>query len=89
MKNTTNARGTYSMTEEYMQPQEVKMFLSLKSRKKFESPKLTPFFQHRNSRAVQHDIYTEPTSEVKPLPCKKVKEMRKELASEVMKPLVC
>lgn len=65
------------------------MFLSLKSKQKFESPKLTPFFQHRNSRAVQYDIYNEPTSEVKPLPCKNVKEMQKELTSEAMKPLVC
>lgn len=33
MKNTSNARRTYSMTEQYMQPQQVKMLLCLKSEK--------------------------------------------------------
>lgn len=64
------------------------MFLSLEGRQKIESPKLTSFFQRRTSGVVWRDIYTQPTSEVKPLPRKKVKEMRKELTSEAMKPLV-
>lgn len=58
MKNTSNSRGTYSMTKQYMQPQEVKMFLSLKSRNrsKISITQAHPFLptQKHKSRVAWH-----------------------------------
>jgi len=73
MKNPSNSRGTYGINKQYMQPQYILTRFFLSTADNNLNQPSSSFLPILKPSLTWDDVYTGPTSEVKPPPCKDVK----------------